>query len=183
MMRAWGNRPDTFVCDEPLYAHYLLATGHTDHPGYAEIIARHETDWQKVVSWLTGPIPDGKRIFYQKHMAHHLLPNVATDWLDTLTNCFLIRDPLETLLSLIEFLPSPTLEETGLPQQVHLFEYIAQQRGAAPPVVDATDVLMDPPGMLRALCDKLRVPFCEEMLSWPPGPRSTDGVWAPYWYA
>ena len=27
MMRAWGNRPDTFVCDEPLYAHYLRETG------------------------------------------------------------------------------------------------------------------------------------------------------------
>jgi Sulfotransferase domain len=21
------------------------------------------------------------------------------------------------------------------------------------------------------------------MLSWPPGPRPSDGVWAPYWYA
>ena len=27
MMRSWGNRPDTHVCDEPLYAHYLDHTG------------------------------------------------------------------------------------------------------------------------------------------------------------
>src|SRR6476620_2511022 len=100
MMRAWGNRPDTVVCDEPFYAHYLLATKHTDHPGYEQIISSHETDWRKVVGWLIGPIPGGKNIFYQKHMAHHLLPGMATDWTDQYSNCFLIRQPREMLLSL-----------------------------------------------------------------------------------
>src|SRR5215470_12190254 len=80
MMRAWGNRPDTFVCDEPLYAHYLLKTG-VDHPGRDEVIAHHETDWRKVVAWLTGPVPDGKTIFYQKHMTHHLLPGIDRQWM------------------------------------------------------------------------------------------------------
>ena len=32
MMRAWGNRDDTFVVDEPFYAFYLKKTG-ADHPG------------------------------------------------------------------------------------------------------------------------------------------------------
>ena len=48
MMRSWGNRPDTFVCDEPFYAHYLHATGRA-HPGAEEVIARGETDWRKVI--------------------------------------------------------------------------------------------------------------------------------------
>ena len=48
MMRAWGNRPDTFVIDEPFYAFYLEATG-KKHPGVGEIIATGETDWRKVV--------------------------------------------------------------------------------------------------------------------------------------
>jgi hypothetical protein len=182
MMRAWGNRPDTIVCDEPFYAHYLLSTGHTDHPGYEEIIAGHETDWRKVVQWLTGPIPHGKSIFYQKHMSHHVLPGMATDWIENMQNCFLIREPNEMLLSLVEFLPSPSLLETGLPQQVRLFELLRERNGTTPPVIDATDVLKDPGGTLRALCDRLQVPFYDEMLTWPTGPRSTDGVWAPHWY-
>jgi len=182
MMRAWGNRPDTVVCDEPFYAHYLLTTGHAEHPGYEQIVCEHETDWRRIVHRLTGPIPGSRRIFYQKHMAHHLLPGIATDWVYNFANCFLIREPRDMLLSLVPFLPSPTLEETGLPQQVRLFESIAERRGAAPPVIDATDVLQDPPGMLQSLCKTLNVPFYEEMLSWPPGPRDTDGVWAPYWY-
>src|SRR5687767_15648058 len=75
MMRAWGNRRDTFVTDEPLYAHYLLHTG-VPHPGAEEVIASQETDWRTVAAWLTGPVPEGKAIWYQKHMAHHLLPRV-----------------------------------------------------------------------------------------------------------
>ena len=182
MMRAWGNRPDTFVCDEPLYAHFLLTTSHTDHPGYDETIRQHETDWRKVVDELLGPIPEGKSIFYQKQMAHHLLPDVDLAWVDRLTNCFLIRDPLEVLLSLVEFLPNPTAEETGLPHQARLFDQVAERTGELPPVIDARDVLANPRGMLQELCERIGVPFVEEMLSWPAGPRATDGAWAPFWY-
>lgn len=182
MMRAWENRPDTFVCDEPLYARYLIATGHTDHPGYDRTIRQHETDWCKVVDWLTGPVPNGKAIFYQKHMAHHLVGDLQLDWVCRLTNCFLIRDPADVLRSLVEFLPSPTVQDTGLPQQVKLFEYILNFVGTIPAVVDAGDVLLNPRGMLAALCRRLNVEFFDSMLDWPPGPRETDGAWAPDWY-
>ncbi len=97
MMCAWGNRSDTFVCDEPLYAHYLKATG-KEHPGADEIIRTGETDANKVTAWLTGPIPDGKGVFFQKHMTHHLLPGMDRGWLMQVTNCFLIRDPRDVLL-------------------------------------------------------------------------------------
>ena len=33
------------------------------------------------------------------------------------------------------------------------------------------------------LCDALGIAFDEAMLAWPAGPRDTDGVWAPHWYA
>jgi Sulfotransferase domain len=183
MLRSWGNRQDTFVCDEPLYAHYLLATGHTDHPGYAQTIQSHDTDWRRVTNWLTGPIPGGKNVFYQKHMAHHLLTGMSTDWIDQLTNCFLIRHPRETLLSLTEFLPAPSAEETGLPRQVELFNRIADRTATPPPVVDARDVLTDPAATLGQLCEVLGVPFDEAMLCWSAGPRDSDGAWAPHWYS
>src|SRR5438034_1279920 len=126
MMRAWGNRSDTFVCDEPLYAHYLLKTG-VVHPGRDEVIAHHETDWRKVIAWLTGPVPEAKSIFYQKHMTHHLLPEIDRGWLTLLTHCFLIRDPREVLLSLSKVIPNPRLEDTGLPQQVEIFNLATAQ--------------------------------------------------------
>ena len=87
------------------------------------------------------------------------------------------------IVSLDKVTPDPTLADTGLPQQVELFERIAERDRQPPPVVDAADVLRDPRGTLRALCAALDVPFDEAMLSWAPGPRDTDGVWAEHWYA
>jgi hypothetical protein len=180
-MRSWGNRPDTFVCDEPLYAHYLLQTG-TPHPGADEVIRHHETDWRKVVAWLTGPVPEGKTIFYQKHMTHHLLPEIERGWLDQLENVFLIREPREVLASLIRVAPQSGLADTGLPQQLEIFSLIRRRTGRVPLVLDSRDVLENPERLLRLLCTALGLEFHDAMLSWPAGPRATDGVWARHWY-
>ncbi len=182
MMRSWGNRPDTFVCDEPLYAHYLKTT-RLQHPGASEVIAHHENDWRKVVAWLTADVPGGRALFYQKQMAHHLLPDIDRAWLDQVTNAFLIRDPAEMLASLHRVLTQIELTDTGLPQQVEIFRWVHDRTGQTPPVVDARDVLEHPRQTLGLLCESLGVPFREEMLSWPTGPRSTDGIWAKHWYA
>jgi hypothetical protein len=182
MMRSWGNRSDTFVCDEPLYAYYLTQRD-PGHPGADEVLAHHETDWREVVRRLTGPIPGGKPVFYQKQMAHHLLPEIDRGWLADVRNCFLIRDPREMLISLHKRMGLPTLEDTGLPQQVEIFELVRRETDSVPPVVDARDVLTDPAGMLSRLCDATGVPFEDRMLSWPEGRRETDGIWAKHWYA
>ncbi|NIM00186.1 MAG: HAD family hydrolase [Acidobacteria bacterium] len=181
LMRSWGNREDCYVCDEPLYAHYLQHTGF-DHPDAAEIVAHHETDWRKVVEGLIGPIPQNRIVYYQKHMAHHLLPHIERDWLDRLTHVFLIRDPAAMISSYLVRRPEMTVEDSGLPQQCEIFDRIAERIGAAPPVVDSRDVLKDPRAMLEALCDRLEVAFDERMLHWEPGPRATDGIWAKRWY-
>lgn len=182
LLRSWGNRADTFVTDEPFYAHYLKANP-VNHPGVDDIIADGETDWRRVVGWLTGPVPQGKTVWYQKHMAHHLLPDLDLDWIDSLTNCLLIREPREMLTSLLAVMPDPGLADTGLPQQFELFERIRRQTGAAPAVVDARDVLQDPAGLLSRLCAAAGLAFSEAMLEWPSGSRETDGIWAKHWYA
>lgn len=182
MMRAWGNRPDTIVCDEPLYAYYLKATG-LDHPGRDEVISHHEADWRIVIERLLGPVPEGKSIFYQKHMAHHLLPEIDRGWLRSLTHCLLIRHPAEVIASLIRFLPNPRLVDTGLHQQLEISRMIEGLTGEAPPIIDARDVLEDPRRMLGLLCDELGITFTDAMLSWPAGRRKTDGIWAKHWYA
>jgi hypothetical protein len=188
LMRAWENRGDTAVIDEPFYTFYLKQTG-ADHPGVAEVIAHGETDWRKVVAQLTGPIPSGARIFYQKQMTHHLLPEISRDWLGNVTNCFLIRDPARVISSYIKKNEGPTVEDLGFVQQTEIFEWVraqtgsVRQTGSVPSVIDADDVLRDPARMLRLLCDAIGVEFNDAMLSWPAGPRATDGVWAKYWYA
>jgi hypothetical protein len=181
MMRSWGNRPDTFVCDEPFYAHYLDATGR-EHPGAAEVIACGETDGRKVIVQLTGDVPNGKQVFYQKQMTHHLLPNIGREWLGAVTNCFLIRDPGEVIASYMKKNNDPMLEDIGFVQQAEIFDWVRARTGSTPPVIDARDVLENPRKVLGLLCEAVGVDFLDSMLSWPPGLRETDGIWAKHWY-
>jgi hypothetical protein len=65
---------------------------------------------------------------------------------------------------------------------MEIFDFVRSRMNAIPPIVDAKDVLENPERILRLLCKAVGVEFSELMLSWPPGLRETDGVWAKYWY-
>jgi hypothetical protein len=182
MMRAWENRGDCAVSDEPLYAAYLAATG-LDHPARERVIAAGESDPAKVVAALLGTVPGDRPLWYQKHMSHHLLPGMAHEWIHSLRNVLLIRDPAEVVASYVKSRATVTPEDIGLPQQARLFDELAERGGAPPTVIDAGDFLRAPEAHLRALCSQLGIDFTERMLTWPPGPRDSDGVWAPHWYA
>ena len=182
MMRAWENRGDCAVVDEPLYAAFLGRPGSiiraaTRSSGRARPIPR------RVVHWLLGPAPGGKPLWYQKHMAHHLLPGMARDWIPRLSNLLLIRDPAEVVASYVKSRATVAPEDIGLAQQVALYDEIAEATGAPPPVIDSGDFLRAPEAYLRAICAWLDVDFTERMLSWPAGRRDSDGIWAPHWYA
>lgn len=181
MMRAWENRGDCAVSDEPLYAHYLAHTG-LDHPARDEVIATGDPDWQRVVQTLMGPAPGGTPVWYQKHMTHHLLPHIDHGWIAKLHNVLLIRDPREVVASYIRSRATVTAEDIGLPQQLALYEELSRA-GTPPPVIDAGDFLRAPEAHLRDLCQWLGITFTERMLHWPKGPRASDGIWAPHWYA
>ncbi|WP_231697293.1 HAD family hydrolase [Arenimonas sp.] len=181
MMRAWENRPDCAVSDEPLYAAYLAMTG-ADHPGRDEVIAAGETDWRKVADALLGPVPGGRPVWYQKHMSHHLLPGMDRGWIHGLHNVFLVRDPAEVVASYLRSRATVEPADIGLLQQGELFDELAEASGRAPTVIDAGDFLAAPEAHLRALCAELGLAFTERMLHWPAGPRDSDGVWAPHWY-
>jgi hypothetical protein len=182
MMRAWENRGDCAVSDEPFYAHYLAESG-LEHPLREDIIATGETDWRTVAEAMTGPIPDGRPLWYQKHMCHHMLPHIGHEWMRGLRHAFLIRDPAEVVASYLRSRDTVSEEDIGLPQEVRLFDEVCDRFGEAPPVIDADEFLHDPEAQLRALCAHFGIPWTAAMLQWPAGPRASDGIWAPHWYA
>jgi hypothetical protein len=180
MMRAWENRPDTVVVDEPLYAEFLLRTG-LDHPGRDEVIAAQPTSLPDVVDGLLAALPDGKTVHYAKHMAHHLDLTADASWTDAFRNVLLIRDPAEVVASYVRSREACEPEDIGLLQQRWLLDrWLALDHDV--PVIDSADFLRDPEAHLRWLCDWLGIDFTDRMLTWRPGPRDSDGVWAPYWY-
>jgi hypothetical protein len=181
MMRSFGARSDTWVIDEPFYAAYLAVSG-ADHPMRAECLATQPNDWRDVAASLTGDVPHGRAIYYQKHMTHHMLPDFGLDWMAACRNAFLIRAPELVLTSYVQKREAVALADIGFVQQAEIFDREAQRLSHAPPVVEGRDVLADPAATLSKLCAALGMPWTTEMLSWVSGRRDTDGVWAPAWY-
>lgn len=181
MMRAFENRPDTVVVDEPLYAAYLHRTG-IDHPMREAVLASQPIDVDAAVASLSAPLPAGHHVHYVKHMAHHVARDMDLDWTLRFRNVLLIRDPTEVVASYVRSRETCEPEDVGLPQQGWLAQ-LWDEHALDVPILDAGDFLDAPEAHLRWLCDWLGIEFSDRMLSWPPGPRSSDGVWAAHWYA
>ncbi len=180
MMRAWGNRADCRVMDEPFYGAYL-ATTRKPHPMRDEVVAAMETGWDRVAE--TCASAADAPVVYQKHMCQHMLPGTPREWMKSCRHAFLIRPPEAVAASFKRRWDGMAEEDLGFVQQAELFDEITALTGRRPPVVEARDVLEAPEASLRALCAALEVPFDPAMLEWAPGRRDTDGVWAPHWYA
>jgi hypothetical protein len=181
MMRSFASRSDCAVIDEPFYAAFLALSG-LAHPMRQRILASHESDWRAAADELTGPVPGGRRILYQKHMTHHMLPEIGRGWMRHCRHAFLIRHPARVLASYAAKRDAVTFADIGFAEQWELFQIACDLTGEAPPVVDADALLADPRAVLDRLCADLGLDFDERMLSWPPGLRATDGVWARHWY-
>lgn len=181
LMYSFAARGDCAVVDEPFYGAYLNATG-IDHPMRDAVIASQSTDASVVAAQCLGPIPQGQSLFYQKHMTMHMIPEFDRGFIKDLTNVFLIRHPARVIASYAKKREAPTLADIGFVQQAELFDEVAQMTGAAPLVVDSSDIRRAPRETLSRLCSALGIPFTENMLTWPAGPKPYDGIWAPHWY-
>ncbi len=179
MMYSFASREDCVSWDEPFYGAYLKETG-LPHPMRNEILAACETNWKNVVAKCLAPA--GKPVFYQKHMTHHMIDCFDRSFITKLSNAFLIRAPEKVLASYAQKHDEVTLHAIGFVEQAEIFDQVAQHLGHAPPVIDAETHLADPRRSLQHLCHGLGIPFREAMLTWPKGPKSCDGVWAPHWY-
>ncbi len=180
LMYSFAQRKDIRVVDEPLYGHYLRASG-ADHPGRDEIIAEMNCDGTAVIQeLLAAQKRDPSRRLFLKHMAHHLV-ELDLGFLGNTSNIFLIRDPREMLPSLTVQLPHATLSDTGLQRQWELYTQL-RAAGQTPTILDSRELLLDPAGVLEQLCAQLGLDFDPHMLHWAAGPLAEDGIWAPHWY-
>jgi hypothetical protein len=178
LMYSFRQRADTTVVDEPLYAHYLRATGRI-HPGTDEVLASQDADGERVVrDVILGPVTTPVVMF--KQMAKHLV-DLDRDFLASCRNVLLTRDPHDMITSFQRQVPDVTFDDTGFSELVDLLD-TTLANGEEPIVVEASALLRDPAGVLAELCRRLGLEPDESMLTWPAGPKPEDGVWAPHWY-
>lgn len=181
-MYSFSQRDDTKVVDEPFYAHYLEECG-VEHPGRDKILASQPTNPREVLEALLEGNTCSKNLMFIKNMAHHItgMENEMDILLEKFEHVFLIRDPGDMLPSLAENLPNPTLRDTAYKREFELFQMVKEQVGI-PHVIDARELLKNPRQVLSELCERLNIPFMDNMLTWKKGPIPEDGVWAGDWY-
>lgn len=178
LMYSFAQRPDTVVFDEPLYAHYLRVSG-ADHPGKEEILEAQENEGSKVVVQIVHDDFEKPVVFF-KQMTHHLA-DVDFNFLSDLSNIIYIRDPKQIIASYAQVIKEVTMEDVGIEKQAWLYGFFTEKKQPVV-VLDSAEILKNPEKVLRTVCDALGIPFCNEMLSWPAGPKPYDGVWAKHWY-
>ena len=175
LMRSWSSRKDTFVTDEPFYAYYLKET-QKKHPMKEEIMKHYPSDYDEVVNYLLLKIPNEKNIWYQKHMAHHLIDLNKIDWIKKCHNCILVRHPRDVINSYTAKNSLKNVEELGYPQQYEIAKYLKKfdKRFI---VIDSEDLLKNPSKVLSNWCKSLNIDFDKSMLSWEKGRHQNDGIW------
>ena len=179
LLRSFENREDTIILDEPFYAYYLNETK-INHPMSQEIIDQYETNVNKIIELVTKKHIKEK-IFYQKHMTHHILEHTPIDWIQSGHNCFLIRDPKEVIHSYLKKNVLNESSDIGFPNQKKIFKLIKKITNK-PIVINAHDLSNNPKKVLKILCKRLNISFSQKMLKWPIGKRDSDGIWEKIWY-
>jgi len=179
LMRSFENRKDTNVLDEPFYAYYLKKTN-SKHPMKNEIIKQYPNSQNKILKLISSKTKNNK-IFYQKHMTHHILKNTNLDWITKGYNCFLIRHPSKVISSYIKKNSLKNINDIGFKKQFEIFNKIKKKKLKFT-VVNADSILKNPNKTIKKLCKLLKIRFTKKMLTWPKGKRVSDGIWSKVWY-
>ena len=180
LMRSWSSRKDTIVIDEPFYAYYLKET-QKKHPMRKKIINHYLSDYDKVVNYLTNEIPNQKPIWYQKHMAHHILNLNDIEWITNFENCILLRHPKEVISSYSNKNKLNSFEELGYRQQYEIIKLL-KKKNKSFIIIDSSELLQNPAKVLGAWCKKINIKYEQSMLNWKKGNHINDGIWWKSWY-
>lgn len=178
LMYSFAQRPDTIVIDEPLYAHYLCATG-ANHPGRGTVLQFQENNGKEVIRHLIHDDFE-KPVLFCKQMTHHLV-NLPKDFLLHVSNILFIREPKQIISSYAQVMHDVKMYDIGIDKQWELYNFLTENKKDFV-VINSGEILKNPGKVLNELCEGLQIPFYNEMLSWPAGPKPEDGVWAKYWY-
>jgi len=179
-MRSWSSRKDTFITDEPFYAYYLKKTK-LKHPMNEIIMKNYSSNYFEIVKYLTNQTPENKKIWYQKHMAHHILDLNNIDWIANFENCILLRNPKEVINSFSKKNILNSVEQLGYPQQYEIIKFL-KKRNKSYVIIDSSELLQNPEQMLSAWCKKININFDKSMLKWEKGNHVNDGIWWKVWY-
>ena len=94
---------------------------------------------------------------FVKDMSYYVVPRILDDeaFSRRVTNCFLIRNPLASILSYHKLDPDLTSEEIGIEAQWHHFTGLTEMTGKAPVVLASEDVQADARTVIGKFWDEI----------------------------
>ncbi|CAF1514726.1 unnamed protein product [Rotaria sp. Silwood1] len=180
-MYSFNQRPDTVAIDEPFYGIWLKTFDTKDQPCFYETTQTMKyDDVEKVHDEIENQEKLKGNIFV-KNMSNIIKLTNKTRLLNY-RHILLIRDPAETIVSHYKIDPLITSQYGCLKDEAEFYDWLKATTKQDPIVVDGNEIRKDPKSVLTQICNRLDLPFTDEMLSWPIGPKSCDGVWAKVWY-
>ena len=175
LMYAFNQRPDTLTMDEPFYGIWLKNTS-KKQAFHDEVMLRMECDdANKVHDQIEENESVKGNVFVKITM--NTVPYVNENRLSKSHHILLINDPAETIVSHSISEPPLTSTDLCLEDQIRIYDWLKSNTREDPILVDSNELKQSPDTVLKKICNRLKLPYTNKMLSWPSGPKSIDGFW------
>jgi len=162
--RHFVERGDFEVFHEPFSASYYYSPERRSER-FADSGTKEDHRYEKVLGEILTP---REKPAFVKDMAYHVAGFATPETVvPDFTNTFLLREPAAVLASLHKFWPDFTFEEAGF-EELHRLYALAVEAGQEPAVVDASDLLTEPEGIVAAYCERIGVAHRPDALTWEP---------------
>lgn len=174
--RVMIERGDMTVLHEPFsYLYYVRERQSVITQEH--IAPTHPTTYEGIRGHIDAYARQGPVFF--KDMAVHCWRHLQDDraFVRRLVNTFLIREPASTIASFYAKYPEVSRNEIGYEQLWELFGRVHEVTQRLPVVIDADELVANAPGMLRAYCTAVGLPFMPHALRWASGHLAVWNSW------
>ena len=106
------------------------------------------------------------RLVFIKEMAYQATPYIDKNFLDSVVNTFIIRDPHEAIGSWYRVNEFPTEDEFGFTKMQQMWKIVVQELKHRPIVIEAKRFRQHPEQVIKDYCRRVDIKFYPEMLHW-----------------
>ncbi len=179
--RIMRERGDIDCLHEPFLHYYYLERTGKPLPHF-DSEQNHPTSYLETRDLILQRAEDAP--VFAKDMSYYVMPEILqdTEFCARVQHCFLIRDPLRSIVSYFKLDPEVELDEIGIESQWRHLQGLQQLGINNSVVLEAEAVQDDPAQAMRRFWEALGLDFAEPALSWEQGSMPGDWEYVQGWH-
>ncbi|MGI9308528.1 MAG: hypothetical protein ACR2P6_04650, partial [Gammaproteobacteria bacterium] len=179
--RIMRERGDIDCLHEPFLHYYYLGRSGKPLPHF-DSEQNHPTSYLETRDLILQRAEDTP--VFAKDMSYYVMPEILDDtgFCTRIQHCFLIRDPLRSIVSYFKLDPDVELDEIGMESQWWHLQGLQQMGINNSVVLEAEAVQDDPAQAMRRLWEPLGLDFKEQALNWEQGSMPGDWEYVQGWH-